>query len=206
MLSFFIFIGYNIVSRHQFLMNTIGTRAEENSSYSRVINLMAIFTAGVVMCSLLEMVFYFLFNMMVSIYLIIIKLIYCDLFFSSILQNWLFRNQKKYWTLKMVNLKTLMCCLFLGLLFKDQNEKEETEVPSDNKKRLKENLKEKKKFWISICSIACIILLIVITQAIYFGLNHKLVSTGNYYQSILSIFLNSIVCRNEEHHQKKYSR
>ena len=54
--------GLNIVNRHQFLMKTIGTRHEENNSYKTVIALIVSGTVGIVLCSLLEMVFYFLYS------------------------------------------------------------------------------------------------------------------------------------------------
>ena len=59
-------IGSKIITRHHFLMRTIGTRPEEDNSYKTVIILMVTWIVGVVMCSVLEMVFYFLYNMKVS--------------------------------------------------------------------------------------------------------------------------------------------
>ena len=58
--------GPKIIARHHFLMRTIGTRSEENNSYKTVIILMVTWIVGVVMCSGLEMVFYFLYNKKVS--------------------------------------------------------------------------------------------------------------------------------------------
>ena len=58
-------LGSNIISRHQFLMETIGTRPEEDNSYNSVITLIVTFTVSIVLCSLLEMVGYFLYNMKV---------------------------------------------------------------------------------------------------------------------------------------------
>ena len=64
-IKFSIFIGNNIIERHQFLKKTIGSRAEEDYSYMSVIILMVIFPVVVVVCSVLEMIFYFLYNMKV---------------------------------------------------------------------------------------------------------------------------------------------
>ena len=47
-------------------MRTIGTKPEEDDSYKTVIILMVTWIVGVVMCSGLEMVFYFLYNKKVS--------------------------------------------------------------------------------------------------------------------------------------------
>ena len=46
-------------------METIGTRAEENNSYETVITLIVSSTVGIVLCSLLEAVFYFLYSLKV---------------------------------------------------------------------------------------------------------------------------------------------
>ena len=59
-------LATNIFGRHLFLMDTIGTRIEEEESYRTVIILLVILTIGVVLCSVLEMVFYLLYNMKVS--------------------------------------------------------------------------------------------------------------------------------------------
>ena len=59
-------IGSKIITRHNFLMRTIGTKPEEDDSHKTVIILMVTWIVGVVMCSVLEMVFYFLYNMKVS--------------------------------------------------------------------------------------------------------------------------------------------
>ena len=48
-------------------MKTIGTRREEDDSYMTIITLMVTGTVGVVLCSVLEMVFYFLYTMKVNI-------------------------------------------------------------------------------------------------------------------------------------------
>ena len=48
-------------------MKTIGTRREEDDSYMTIITLMVTWTVGVVLCSVLEMVFYFLYTMKVDI-------------------------------------------------------------------------------------------------------------------------------------------
>ena len=48
-------------------METIGTRDEENSSYNTIIILMVTFTVGVIISSVLEMVFYFLYNQKVRL-------------------------------------------------------------------------------------------------------------------------------------------
>ena len=48
--------------RHHFLLRTIGTRQEEDVSYNTIITLMVTFIVGVVLCSVLEMVIYFLYN------------------------------------------------------------------------------------------------------------------------------------------------
>ena len=58
--------GTSIITRHHFLMRTIGTRPEEDDSHKTVIILMVTWIVGIVMCSVLEMVFYFLYNMKVS--------------------------------------------------------------------------------------------------------------------------------------------
>ena len=59
--------GSNIITRHHFLLKTIGTRREEDDSYMTIITLMVTWTVGVVLCSVLEMVFYFLYSMKVNI-------------------------------------------------------------------------------------------------------------------------------------------
>ena len=46
-------------------METIGTRPEEDNSYKTVITLLVSGTVGIVLCSLLEMVFYFLYSLKV---------------------------------------------------------------------------------------------------------------------------------------------
>ena len=58
--------GPKIIARHHFLMRTIGTKPEEDDSHKTVIILMVTWIVGIVMCSVLEMVFYFLYNMKVS--------------------------------------------------------------------------------------------------------------------------------------------
>ena len=62
---YFINSGFNIINRHQFLMETIGTKPEENNSYQTVIILIVSGTVGIVLSSLLEMAFYFLYSMKV---------------------------------------------------------------------------------------------------------------------------------------------
>ena len=47
------------------MMETIGTRPEEDNSYNTVITLIVTFTIVIVLCSLLEMVGYFLYSMKV---------------------------------------------------------------------------------------------------------------------------------------------
>ena len=46
-------------------METIGTKPEEKNSYETVITLLVSGTVGIVLCSLLEMVFYFLYSLKV---------------------------------------------------------------------------------------------------------------------------------------------
>ena len=46
-------------------METIGTRPEEDNSYKTVITLIVSGTVGIVLSSLLEMVFYFLYSLKV---------------------------------------------------------------------------------------------------------------------------------------------
>ena len=43
-------------------METIGTKPEENDSYHRIIILVVVLLLGVVLCSLLEIVLYFLYS------------------------------------------------------------------------------------------------------------------------------------------------
>ena len=57
--------GFNIVKRQKFLLETIGTRPEEDDSYNNVIILNVVLLLGVVLCSLMEMVFYFLYSLKV---------------------------------------------------------------------------------------------------------------------------------------------
>ena len=57
--------GFNIIERHQFLLETIGTRPEEDDSYNNIIILVVVLLLGVVLCSLLEMVFYYLYSLKV---------------------------------------------------------------------------------------------------------------------------------------------
>ena len=66
MKNHFLVKGCKIITRHHFLMRTIGTRPEEDDSHKTVIILMVTWIVGVVMFSVLEMVFYFLYNMKVS--------------------------------------------------------------------------------------------------------------------------------------------
>ena len=47
------------------MMETIGTRPEEDNSYNTAITLIVTFTIGIVLCSLLEAVFYFLYSLKV---------------------------------------------------------------------------------------------------------------------------------------------
>ena len=61
----YIITGFNIIKRHQFLLETIGTRPEEDDSYNKIIILVLVLLLGVVICSLLEMVFYFLYSLKV---------------------------------------------------------------------------------------------------------------------------------------------
>ena len=53
--------GFKIISRHQLLQETIGTVPEENHSYKTALLLMVLWPLGVVLCSALEMVGYFLY-------------------------------------------------------------------------------------------------------------------------------------------------
>ena len=46
-------------------METIGTRQEEYDSYANIIILLGVLLFGVIVCSLLEMVFYFLYSLKV---------------------------------------------------------------------------------------------------------------------------------------------
>ena len=46
-------------------METIGTRREEYDSYANIIILLVVLLLGVIVCSLLEMVFYFLYSLKV---------------------------------------------------------------------------------------------------------------------------------------------
>ena len=55
--------GFNIISRHNLLLETIGTVPEENDSHRTALVLMVTFPLGVLLCSALEMVGYFLFLM-----------------------------------------------------------------------------------------------------------------------------------------------
>ena len=48
-------------------MRTIGTRQEEDDSYTTTISLMVTLTVAVVLCSVLEMVLYFLYSLKVRI-------------------------------------------------------------------------------------------------------------------------------------------
>ena len=57
-----ILLGYNIWARHELLAETIGTRSEENDAYYRSFHLLIGGTLAVLISSLLEMVFYFLYN------------------------------------------------------------------------------------------------------------------------------------------------
>ena len=57
-----IFVGYNICVRHWLLRETIGTRSEEEKSYSTVIKLLSGVPITVVGFSMLELGFYFLYN------------------------------------------------------------------------------------------------------------------------------------------------
>ena len=54
-------------------METIGTRPEENNSYQTVITLIVSGTVGIVLSSLLEMAFYFLYSMKVWRFLILLR-------------------------------------------------------------------------------------------------------------------------------------
>ena len=83
------------------MMETIGTRPEEDNSYNTAITLIVTFTIGIVLCSLLEMVGYFLYNMKVWRQIEKNNILH-DFFFSFILQNLLYRSQRLYWTLKKV--------------------------------------------------------------------------------------------------------
>ena len=56
------FAGYNICVRHWLLRETIGTRPEEEKSYSTVIKLLSGVPITVVGFSMLELGFYFLYN------------------------------------------------------------------------------------------------------------------------------------------------
>ena len=48
-----------------FLMETVGTKREEDDSYNNIIILIVVLLLGMVLCSLLEVVFYFLYSLKV---------------------------------------------------------------------------------------------------------------------------------------------
>ena len=48
------------------MLKTIGTRQEEDDSYNNIIILVVVLLLGVVLCSLLEIISYFLYNMKVG--------------------------------------------------------------------------------------------------------------------------------------------
>ena len=57
--------GVNIIRRHHLLIRTIGTRQEEDHSYQRLLLLLSLFVVSVLVFSLLEMAFYFLYSVKV---------------------------------------------------------------------------------------------------------------------------------------------
>ena len=57
--------GVNISRRHHLLTRTIGTRQEEDHSYQRLLLLLSLFVVSVLVFSLLEMAFYFLYSVKV---------------------------------------------------------------------------------------------------------------------------------------------
>ena len=66
MINYSISEGYQIHMRHQLLLKTIGTRQEEDESHMVAIYLNVIFTTSVLTFSLLEALFYLLYNSFVS--------------------------------------------------------------------------------------------------------------------------------------------
>ena len=70
------YLDFKIKQRHALLARTIGTKAEEESSYTHSHNLVISATASMVALCSLEAAAYFLYNRKVSIYL---RIQYCRL-------------------------------------------------------------------------------------------------------------------------------
>ena len=83
-------------------METIGTKPEEKNSYETVITLLVSGTVGIVLCSLLEMVFYFLYSLKVWRVLITKIIHFLFEWNSSIQLIWLSRSQRISWKLKVL--------------------------------------------------------------------------------------------------------
>ena len=66
------YIAHNINKRHQFLTRLVGTKPEENKSLEAVNYLVSVVTATIGAASLLEVVFYFIYNRFVSVFLNVI--------------------------------------------------------------------------------------------------------------------------------------
>ena len=60
-----LYTGSNIISRHDLLRRTIGTRQEEDVSYNNLTTLLPLWIVSIVGFSFLEMVFYFLYSLKV---------------------------------------------------------------------------------------------------------------------------------------------
>ena len=61
-----LYTGSNIISRHDLLRRTIGTRQEEDVSYNNLMTLLPLWIVSIIGFSFLEMVFYFLYSLKVD--------------------------------------------------------------------------------------------------------------------------------------------
>ena len=60
-------LAYNISSRHWFLKNLVGTKKEEEISYERIMTLAISVTTMIIVFSILEVAFFFIYNSKVVI-------------------------------------------------------------------------------------------------------------------------------------------